>query len=126
MISHNKNNKIAIIVLAIIVILSFVSIIYFNTTDGGYAFIYQDDNLLEILDLRKDNSYQVINNKNEITNIIVVENGYAYMKEAKCKDHTCIHMGKIKHSNQSIVCLPNKVIVLIQNNDNNNYDSVVQ
>lgn len=125
MISYNKNNKVAVIILAVIVIISFVSIICFNTKDGGYAFIYQDGNLLEVIELENDTTYQVLNN-NEITNIIAIENGYAYMKEANCKDHTCIHMGKIKHNNQSIVCLPNKVIITIQNNDNINYDSVVQ
>ena len=47
-------------------------------------------------------------------NRIVIENGQVRMIEADCPNHDCIGMGAISRTNQSIVCLPNKVSVTIE------------
>ena len=46
-------------------------------------------------------------------NLLAIENGYAYMKEADCKTLDCVHTGKISRGNQSIICRQNKVTVRI-------------
>ena len=38
----------------------------------------------------------------------------AYMKEADCPDKLCVHMKKISQVNETIVCLPNQVILTIE------------
>ena len=47
------------------------------------------------------------------SNILVIDDGQAYMKHADCPDRTCVKAGKISHSGESIVCLPNRVNVYI-------------
>ena len=44
-------------------------------------------------------------------NVICVENGEVFMKEANCRDGLCIRQGQIKNAAKTIVCLPNKVTV---------------
>ena len=44
-------------------------------------------------------------------NVIAVENGAVYMKEANCRDGLCIHQGKMKNAAKTIVCLPHKLVV---------------
>ncbi|MCI7737288.1 MAG: NusG domain II-containing protein [Clostridiales bacterium] len=44
-------------------------------------------------------------------NVIVVENGSVYMKEANCRDGLCIHQGKMRNAAKTIVCLPHKLTV---------------
>ena len=44
-------------------------------------------------------------------NTIVIKNGEVFMKDANCKNQICVKHKKIKRSGESIVCLPNKVIV---------------
>lgn len=51
------------------------------------------------------------------TNIVVIEDGYVYMKEANCPDKICIKQGKINKKGQTITCLPNKITVSIDSND---------
>jgi hypothetical protein len=51
------------------------------------------------------------------TNVLVIQDGYAYMKEADCPDGLCIHQGRIHKAGQSIVCLPNRVVVTIESDD---------
>lgn len=50
---------------------------------------------------------------NEGTNVLVIENGVAYLNYSSCPDHICEKTGKIRYVGQSIVCLPNRVAVTI-------------
>ena len=52
------------------------------------------------------------------TNFVIISDGYVWMEEANCKDKLCINQGKISLSGQTIICLPNKVMVTIVGKDN--------
>ena len=58
------------------------------------------------------------------TNILVIENGEAYLSYADCPDHTCVRTGRIKYAGQSIVCLPNKVTVTVKGNSDGGVDLI--
>ena len=58
-------------------------------------------------------------------NLLVIEDGAAYMKEADCPDGYCMDQGRISKGGKTIVCLPHKVVVETVNNDNE-VDAVVQ
>ncbi len=51
---------------------------------------------------------------NDGTNILVIECGEAYLKDATCPDRICVNRGKISHVGESIICLPNKVVVTVE------------
>ena len=44
-------------------------------------------------------------------NMLCIANGEACIQEASCPDKLCVHMGKISREGQSIVCLPNQVVI---------------
>ena len=44
-------------------------------------------------------------------NIVQIEDGMVFMKDADCPDKYCIHQGKTARKNKSIVCLPHKLMV---------------
>ncbi len=46
-------------------------------------------------------------------NKITIKNGQVQMSYSDCKNQICINDGKISKTSQSIVCLPNKVMVEI-------------
>ena len=48
------------------------------------------------------------------TNVLVIENGVAYLSYSNCPDHTCERTGKIRFVGQTIVCLPNKLSVTVK------------
>ena len=48
---------------------------------------------------------------------MVIENGEAYMKYADCPDGVCKSTGRIKYNGQSIICLPNRVSVMIESGE---------
>lgn len=47
------------------------------------------------------------------TNTVVIENGQVYIKSANCPNKQC-EKEKISKSSQSIVCLPNRLSVIIE------------
>ena len=46
-------------------------------------------------------------------NVLEIADGYASVTEASCPDKLCVHQHKISHSDETIVCLPNKVVVSV-------------
>ena len=46
-------------------------------------------------------------------NILVINDGRAYIKEASCPDLVCVHTG---HADElkSVVCAPNRVVISIE------------
>lgn len=42
-----------------------------------------------------------------------IEDGYVWVEDADCADKTCERTGKISRAGQSIVCLPNGIVVTI-------------
>ena len=51
------------------------------------------------------------------TNKIEIKDGRVRMLEAFCPNHLCIRQGWISLEGQSIVCLPNKVTVIVRGTD---------
>ncbi len=57
-----------------------------------------------------EDSYEIRQEDGSV-NIIAVEDGAVYMKEANCRDGLCIRQGKMKNAAKTIVCLPHKLVV---------------
>lgn len=57
-------------------------------------------------------------------NILHIEKGVVWMEEANCPDKLCVQQGKIKYAGESIICLPNAVVVEISGNDELALDGV--
>lgn len=62
--------------------------------------------------------------KNGHTNVIQILNQQVKMIESDCKNQVCVEQGRIEQVNQSIVCLPNHVIVTIEGEKNTTTDSI--
>ena len=46
-------------------------------------------------------------------NLLVIEDGHAYVREATCPDLVCVHTGKATEL-RSVVCAPNRVVVYLE------------
>ena len=46
-------------------------------------------------------------------NLLVIENGEAWIMEADCPNRLCVQTGRIRYGGQSIVCLPHRLAVRI-------------
>ena len=60
------------------------------------------------------------------TNILTIKNGKAKMTDADCPDQLCVHQKAASKNHESIICLPNKVVVKIISSDKNSPDTVTR
>jgi hypothetical protein len=79
---------------------------------GNEVQIRVDGQVVETLELSQDQTYE-IQGVGGGTNLLVIQNGEAWVEEATCPDGLCENMGKISGVGQSVICLPNKVVVEI-------------
>ena len=70
------------------------------------------------------NKEYTISDDNHI-NKIKIADGKVWVTEASCPDKLCVKQGKIDKDGQSIICLPNKVVVKIVSDKTNDVDAVV-
>lgn len=59
-------------------------------------------------------------------NVLEIKDGEAEITEASCPDGICVKHRPIRSKGQSIVCLPNQVIVEIENGAVSEVDFIVQ
>lgn len=59
--------------------------------------------------LRKDRVIEISNTFGH--NRIVIENGEVFMEEADCPEQYCVEHKAISKTNETIVCLPHKLVV---------------
>lgn len=64
--------------------------------------------------------------KGKETNVLEIYQGQAFMKEADCPDHLCMKQGEISHKGETIVCLPNRVVIEVESNQDSEFDAVAQ
>ncbi len=63
---------------------------------------------------------------NQGKNRIVIKNGRVYVADANCPDKICAEHRAIENANESIICLPHKIVVeIISNNGENQMDAAV-
>ena len=51
-------------------------------------------------------------------NTLIIEDGKAYISEANCPDKQCVKQGKIERTGEMLVCLPNRIVVKIEDGEN--------
>lgn len=75
------------------------------------------------------NAKSTVGDKREIDvdghNKVVIAGGEVWMDSADCPDKLCVGQGRISRSGQTIICLPNKVMVTIKG-VKSEYDGVAQ
>lgn len=108
------------------VLLIFVPVLLLTKKEGREVKVSVDGETVAIYPLNEDRSQEITGYEGG-TNLLVIKDGEAYLTEASCPDHLCVHMGRIKEVGQSIICLPNRVTVeIIGNSDEKEYDTIVR
>lgn len=119
----NRNDKILVAVLLVIA-LSFSFVYhYFVKEEGARVLITVDGKEYKNLSINEDASL-LIEGVNGGTNHLVIENGTVKMDEATCPDQVCVYQREIESSGESIICLPNRVVVKIVGGEEDDIDAV--
>lgn len=119
-----KLNKFDIILIISLICISFIFIIInkLNSKAGKFANVYYDNKLVKKIDLSINKTYNVKGYNGNVK--IVVKNNKIKVEKEKSPLHLCSKQGYISKSYESIICLPNKIVIEIDSKEN--IDTVVK
>ena len=93
-------------------------------TEGNYIVIQQNGVIIEELSLKENGTYVV--EDGTYYNKLVIRDGAVYVEDANCRDLVCVHHGTISKANETITCLPHKLIVYVVGDNISEIDAVVK
>ena len=105
-------NAADIVIALLVIAFSIAPLFSFNKTPaaGATVNIYEDGRMVKQADLSVDAIYKVKNEE------IQVSGHRVRMLKADCLHQICVQQGWISTPAQTIVCVPNKILVEIKNN----------
>ena len=113
------------IILALMMILLGIAgygVIRLGQKKGSQVVIYVDQKEIGRYDLDTDTTKEIQAAKG--TNTLVIENSMAYVTDADCPDQLCVHQKAASKNHESIICLPNKVVVEVDGSEESEFDAV--
>ena len=110
-----------VIIVTLLVIFSFVPLAIFtyqNASANGdnlHVVVSADGEVVHEMELKNDHTrevYEYVDDHGH-ENTVVREGQTVYMADANCTDFLCVQQGEITEVGETIVCLPNRVLVEI-------------
>ncbi|MBO6137748.1 MAG: NusG domain II-containing protein [Lachnospiraceae bacterium] len=60
------------------------------------------------------------------TNLLVIKEGRADIRQADCPDKLCVHQAPISREGETLVCLPHRVVVTVRSKRKAEYDALTR
>ncbi len=115
-----KRDLILIVVILCIVALTVLIHAYIGGVGANKVIIKVNGAIQGVYSLSEDQEIKI----NEGTNLLKISNGKADMVEADCPDQLCVHQKPVSMSRESIICLPNRIVVEVESKEESEYDAV--
>ena len=117
-----KNDMIFLAALLLVVLMIGIGILLFRT-EGDTVTVTVDGVLMAEYPLHEDRTVQIKTEHG--VNLLVIRDGTAMVTSASCPDGICASHRPIQYDRQSIICLPNQVVIEIRAKGANAPDFVV-
>ncbi|MBQ8862174.1 MAG: NusG domain II-containing protein [Clostridia bacterium] len=122
--SKSKIKNDIIFIAVILAVVCAIGFIYISTrAPGDTVTVTVDGKFFGEYPLSVDRTVEI--KTNEKVNILIIEGGKAHIKEATCPDGICTAHKPISRDGESIVCLPNKVVIIVSATGEDTPDIVV-
>jgi hypothetical protein len=108
-------NKTDTKLIIILICISIIAIITIKKKEETTAVVYYQNNAILNIDLNIDSLYEVDGTNGKVK--IKVKDKKIKVESENSKKHICSKQGYISHSYESIICLPNEIVIKIKNND---------
>lgn len=93
-------------------------------------FVETDNQIIVLVDGRKHGIYS-LQHTQEIKietehgyNVLVIENGQAFVAEADCDNQVCVHTQPVSERGGQIICLPHRVVIRLDSAKESEIDAV--
>lgn len=116
-----KNDIILTASIIIVAVLVFF-IIGLITKSGDYVEVKKNGEIIGKYSLKANRTVEISDENGY--NLLIIENGKAYIGEASCPDKFCVNQGKISTNGKALVCLPNKTVITVYSHNDGEVDFV--
>ncbi len=108
----NSKNKNDIILVVTVILLALIALIFFwfFTDEGSYVVISIDGAEVSRYPLNENFKTDIVSQDGKV-NTLVIDSGKAYISYAECPDKICVAHRKISREGETIVCLPHKLVI---------------
>ena len=114
-----KNDWILVAVILVLAGIGFLIYTNLGRQSAGIVNVTVDGELFGTYSLEKEQEIEIND-----TNHLMIKDGQADMIEAACPDQICVEHISISKNKETIVCLPNKVIVEIVGGEDIEMDAI--
>ena len=110
----------------IFAVITLFTILFYSkyNQNGDFAVVTVDGKEYGRYPLCEDAEIDITDATDQITNILSISNNTATMSEASCPDKLCMKHKAISLEKETIVCLPNKVVVTIESDTDSDLDAI--
>ncbi len=121
-----RKADIILLIVLVAVGLAVSAVLAVSHSGGDTVIIESGGDLYATYSLFEDHTVKVPAPRGSHYNIVEISGGKVSVTEATCKNQVCVRHGEISRSGESIVCLPNRLVVRIEggSEEGGGYDSV--
>ena len=99
-------------------LLSFVS-----GDKGNTIAVYVDREIYAEYPIDSDKEF-LIKGADSVELKMSIKDGNVYVSDSNCPDKVCENTGSINKTNESIICLPGKIVISVVSENNSEYDTI--
>ena len=94
-----------------------------NKKEAGIVFVLRDGEVIAEYPLSEDHAVTISDESGY--NLLMISNGWASVSDADCPDRLCVSQKAISRKGESIICLPPKLVILIESGEEGDVDAIV-
>lgn len=114
--TDRKRKNDLVLIVAILLVLAIAAVaLFFLMQEGDTVVVLVDGEVWGEYALDKDQAIEIRTDMGY--NLLVIQGGEASVREASCPDGICSAHRPVSREGESIICLPNRVVVEIRSND---------
>lgn len=118
-----KKNDIKLIAVILLIAAAGMAFLFLNQKPGDKVIVMVDGEVYQEYPLNEDITVDIPGVNGGI-NHLVIKDGHADVTDANCPDKVCVRQKQIDKNGETIVCLPNKVIIKVESSTESEIDGV--
>lgn len=109
--------------LLLLALLIWVSFNLINKKESEFVIVLRDGEVIAGYPLLEDQAMTISDESGY--NLLMISDGEASISDADCPDRLCVRQKAISRKGESIICLPHKLVILIESREEGDVDAIV-
>ena len=118
-----KRNDLILVGILLLLCLGVYGFFQLNKEEGGQVVVKVDGVITDTYDLSQDGEYTIKGANGQI-NTFRIKDEQVDMIDASCPDKLCVNQHDIHYNHETIVCLPNLVVLEVISEEENDIDVI--